>query len=76
MDSCIFCQLHLEPTQNIILENDHCLFLQGAGVIVPKRHAETVFDLTADELQSTSAPFLGMNIINQMATMSDGIVMK
>ena len=45
----------------------HCLFLQlaeaqqqgiplaGAGVIVPKRHAETVFDLTAEVWQSTFA---------------------
>ena len=28
MDTCVFCQLHLEPSQNIILENEHCLFLQ------------------------------------------------
>ena len=67
MDCCVFCQLHLDPSQNIILENEHCLFLQlteaqqqdmplsGAGVIVPKRHAETVFDLTAEEWQSTYA---------------------
>ncbi len=67
MKNCIFCQLHLEPNQNILLENEHCLFLQlteaqqqniplaGAGVIVPKRHAENVFDLTLEEWQSTYA---------------------
>ena len=67
MKNCIFCHLHLESEQNIILENEHCLFLQlteaqqqgiplaGAGVIVPKRHAETIFDLTTEEWQSTYA---------------------
>ena len=67
MNSCVFCHLHLGPNQNIIIDNEHCLFLQltdaqqkgiplaGAGVIVPKRHAETVFDLTQDEWQSTYA---------------------
>ena len=67
MENCVFFHLHLEPNQNIILENEHCLFLQltdsqqqgiplaGAGVIIPKRHAETVFDLTQGEWQSTYA---------------------
>lgn len=48
MENCVLCQLHLVPSQNIILENEHCLFLQltesqqqdislaGAGIIVQK----------------------------------------
>lgn len=65
MQSCVFCNLELEPNQNVILSNEHCLFLQleqsrikdglldGAGLIVPKKHRETVFDLTEEEWQAT-----------------------
>lgn len=61
MKDCIFCHPELEPTQKIILSNEHCWFLQleqyqqkgiqleGSGVIVPKLHRETAFDLTIDE---------------------------
>jgi diadenosine tetraphosphate (Ap4A) HIT family hydrolase len=44
----------------VVLENAQCMFLQGnepvltgSGLIVPKRHRETVFDLTAEEWQAT-----------------------
>ena len=65
MEGCVFCYPDLEPKQNIILSNEHCLFLQldqsqikgglleGAGVIVPKIHRETVFDLTEEEWGAT-----------------------
>lgn len=46
----------------MVLKNTHCLFLQpsepvlvGSGLVIPKRHCETVFDLTADEWQETFA---------------------
>ena len=60
-DDCVFCNPGLEKRQRIILENECCKFLQlkharikgsqleGAGLIVPKIHRETVFDLTAEE---------------------------
>jgi diadenosine tetraphosphate (Ap4A) HIT family hydrolase len=42
------------------LENEYCLFLQlkkpdieGSGIIIPKEHRETVFDLTEKELEAT-----------------------
>ncbi len=56
---CPFCPPFLDATQ-IVLENTHCLFLQqsetvliGSGIIIPKKHRETVFDLTEEEWQDT-----------------------
>lgn len=65
MSQCPLCQLELMPTQTIVMSNDHCLFLQleeareeglpleGAGIIVPKMHRETVFDVTKEEWVAT-----------------------
>ncbi|MBO1001225.1 HIT family protein [Pseudogracilibacillus auburnensis] len=65
MKDCIFCNLELEPNQNIMLSNDHCMFLQleqaqikgnqleGAGLIIPILHRETAFDLTLEEWNAT-----------------------
>ncbi len=65
MRKCVYCNLDLEPNQNVVLSNEECLFLQldvskikgglleGAGVIVPKKHRETVFDLTRKEWEAT-----------------------
>lgn len=57
---CPFCNLELIPEQRIVLANESCLFLQmpqevllGSGVIVPRAHRETVFDLTPDEWLDT-----------------------
>ena len=57
---CPFCNLELNTEQTILLENEHCLFTQipqkvlaGSGLIVPREHRETVFDLTPDEWQAT-----------------------
>lgn len=59
MNNCEYCNLNLE-IQSIILENEYCLFLQlkkpdieGSGIIIPKEHRETVFDLTEKELEAT-----------------------
>ncbi|WP_456279081.1 HIT family protein [Bacillus sp. AK128] len=65
MKDCVFCHPRLEPNQNIIMSNDYCMFLQldqskikgsqleGAGLIVPKAHRETAFDLTQEEWSAT-----------------------
>src|SRR5699024_7755802 len=65
MNECVFCKPEIESNQKIILSNDYCLFLQleqskikgsqleGAGLIVPKKHRETVFDLTEEEWEAT-----------------------
>ena len=57
---CPFCDLESNTRQEIILENDLCLFLQepqevliGSGIIIPKEHRESVFDLTEKEWQAT-----------------------
>lgn len=64
---CVFCNPELEPQQEIVFENEHCMFLQfrdaqikgstleGAGVIVPKKHRETAFELTPEEWQATQS---------------------
>lgn len=56
--SCPFCP-PIEP-ETIVLENSHVLFLQqpepvliGSGLIIPRQHRETVFDLTPEEWAAT-----------------------
>ncbi|UFT98321.1 HIT domain-containing protein [Radiobacillus kanasensis] len=59
---CIFCNPKKDSHQNIIFENESCYFLQhdkqqdvleGSGVIVPKAHRITTFDLTKQEWMDT-----------------------
>src|SRR5712664_2019620 len=61
---CGLCHLNDNPDQKIILRNHTVLFLQNekeqgallsSGVIIPVRHAETVFDLTPEEIAATFA---------------------
>ena len=56
---CPFCSPNLD-VETVILENALCLFLQepqpvlvGSGMIIPKAHRETVFDLSAEEWRAT-----------------------
>lgn len=56
---CPFCPPALGVAQ-VVLENAHCLFLQraepvlaGSGIIIPRHHRETVFDMTEEEWQAT-----------------------
>jgi diadenosine tetraphosphate (Ap4A) HIT family hydrolase len=58
--TCPLCNPALDKDERIVLSNEHCLFLQkpqpvliGSGLIVPKAHRETVFDLTPQEWQAT-----------------------
>lgn len=59
---CPFCHPMTFPGQQVILRNEHCLFLQmpqpvltSSGVIIPRRHRETVFDLTPEEWTATQS---------------------
>jgi diadenosine tetraphosphate (Ap4A) HIT family hydrolase len=61
-EDCALCRWDAQPEQRLVCRNDLVLFLQdprqqgalvGSGVIVPVRHAETVFDLTAEEIRAT-----------------------
>jgi len=60
MENCLFCSIKKDLEQKLVLSNKYCMFLQkpqeiliGSGVIVPKEHRETVFDLSKDEWNST-----------------------
>jgi diadenosine tetraphosphate (Ap4A) HIT family hydrolase len=61
---CTFCDLEaLRPRAVLLLEDELCVFLnsddlegdllRGSGVIFPKAHRPTVFELTPAEIQST-----------------------
>ena len=59
MNNCPFCN-HLIKRTEIVMENDLCVFLQreetvltGSGLIIPRTHRETVFDLTPAEWSAT-----------------------
>ncbi|WP_138419675.1 HIT family protein [Aquibacillus sediminis] len=65
MQDCVFCNPSLEPNQSVMMSNAYCMFLQldqaqikggqleGAGLIVPREHRETAFDLTTEEWNAT-----------------------
>lgn len=59
---CPYCYPQKDPEQRIVFENDYCQYLQhpkhqsileGSGLIVPKEHRQTVFDLTPEEWNGT-----------------------
>ena len=61
---CVFCDLQgLRRDSVVCVENDLALFgnledgdaLSASGIIVPKAHRETVFDLTPEEIEATFA---------------------
>ncbi|PWV94521.1 diadenosine tetraphosphate (Ap4A) HIT family hydrolase [Paenibacillus cellulosilyticus] len=58
---CEYCYITLEH-QHIMMDNETCMYLQlkepeiiGSGIIIPKQHRETVFDLTEEEWLDTLA---------------------
>lgn len=58
-EDCPFCVGQIDPGA-IILENELCLFLRrgepvlvGSGIIVPRAHRESVFELTSSEVAAT-----------------------
>ena len=57
---CPFCHPEHNQRHTVVLENELCQFLQepqevliGSGIIIPKAHRETVFDLTEREWAAT-----------------------
>src|SRR5437660_12580611 len=61
---CGLCHLNEHADQKVVLRRPTVLFLQnvkeqgallGSRVIIPVRHAETVFDLTREEIEATFA---------------------
>lgn len=60
MKDCLFCTIEKDLEQKSIISNKYCVFLLkpqevliGSGVIIPKEHRETVFDLSKDEWIAT-----------------------
>jgi diadenosine tetraphosphate (Ap4A) HIT family hydrolase len=60
MNNCLYCSIDSDLEQKIVLSNKYCMFLQkpqevliGSGVLVPREHRETVFDLSKDEWNAT-----------------------
>lgn len=60
--ACPFCHPAYDDNQRVVLENEHCQFLQhrylqgvleGSGVIVPKQHRSNPFELSAEEWRDT-----------------------
>ncbi|MFC7322783.1 HIT family protein [Halobacillus campisalis] len=57
-EECMFCSLEQNGEQDIIFENDTCLYIQkaseqkileGSGLIIPKAHVSQVFLLSEQE---------------------------
>jgi diadenosine tetraphosphate (Ap4A) HIT family hydrolase len=60
LDGCPFCEASGEVAEAIVARNEHCLLvrfedpvLESWLMILPVRHAETPFDLTAEEWAAT-----------------------
>lgn len=66
---CPFCN---PKAHDIVLENDYCVFtripqpvLIGSGLIIPRSHRKTVFELTEEEWRNTR------KLLNQVKVMLD-----
>lgn len=58
--TCRFCDPATWVHESVGIENAHCLFitrpepvLSGSGLIIPRAHRPTAFDLTPEEWQAT-----------------------
>ena len=67
---CPFCSPQI--LEESVLQNEHCHFLQrkepvllGSGLVIPKRHCRTVFELNAQEWQAT------YNLLQEIRKMLD-----
>lgn len=61
LNICPFCESNVNQNE-ILFSNEHCLFLQGndpiligSGLIVPRQHRSTVFELESEEWTATFA---------------------
>ena len=57
---CPFCNFVEDSLGKAVLENEYCIYIQdfngipeGSGIIIPKEHRETVFDITKTEWDAT-----------------------
>lgn len=59
---CQFCDFEDDSRGKVTLENEYCQYiecydnvLEGWGMIIPKQHRDTVFDMTHEEWEATYA---------------------
>jgi len=83
---CDFCDLDaFREESTLVCENDLCLFasgpakagesqslLRGSGIIIPKAHRETVFDLFSDEFMATQDLLLEVRPLLEERYQPDG----
>lgn len=62
MEDCLLCSPLGIDDQEVVFENKTCLYIQspqnqtiltGSGLIIPRAHRPTVFDLNSEEWQDT-----------------------
>jgi histidine triad (HIT) family protein len=60
MNECPFCNFKDDARGKVAMQNEYCLYiqcddavLQGWGMIIPRQHRETIFDLTREEWEAT-----------------------
>lgn len=79
--NCPFCNVADDGDQRIVLETKTCYYIQkkseqhvleGSGLIIPKHHRQTVFDLTEEEWKETRDLLNQAKKILDEAFMSDG----
>ena len=84
MDACVFCERSALRSAETYLETDHCVYassrdprdppevLPGSGIIVPKAHRASPFDLSAQEWADVRVLLLKAKSIQDAALAPDG----
>ena len=67
------------PHEHVVLEDEYCWFLrkpqavlEGSGIIMPKRHRDTVFELTPEEWAATREMVLAAKALIDRELSPDG----
>ncbi len=75
---CPACGIEV-PREHIVLENEYCWFLRkpqtvltGSGIIMPKEHRDTAFDLTPTEWAATHDMLLAAKALIDRELAPDG----
>ncbi|WP_052088200.1 HIT family protein [Paenibacillus wynnii] len=60
MNDCVYCNIVSKFDHEIVLSNEYCIYtllkqqeIEGAGIIVPREHRETLYDLSQKEWNAT-----------------------
>lgn len=79
---CPFCALDEFRDSDLFIETNHCLFasngfeapdvLPGSGIVIPKTHRETPFELTPDEWSDTRVLLTGAKAVIDERFRPDG----